>query len=160
MLKKLQTKIGFGKTFTKKLRIAIVRPDYHQELNGNLEKHCVSTLVANGVPKSQIKTFVVPGSWEVPLMVQKIAKSEAFDGIVAFGIIVKGETHHFEMIANEVTRALMQLSLDYSIPIALEVLAVYELKQAQARAGDNEHNKGIEGATAILQMLASLNKVK
>jgi 6,7-dimethyl-8-ribityllumazine synthase len=159
MIKKLQPTTTIDKTFAKKLRIAIVRPDYYPELNSNLERYCVDTLVTNYVPKSQIKTFVVPGSWEVPLMVQRIAESKKFDAIVAFGIVLKGETYHFEMIANEVGRALMQLSVDYSLPIALEVLAVFDLKQAQARAGDNNHNRGIEAATAVLKMLKALENV-
>src|SRR6266446_4524748 len=153
MLKQQQATIPLDKNLAKNLRIAIVRPDYHQTLNTNLETYCAQTLLENGVPESQIKTFIVPGSWELPLMVQQIAKSKQFDAIVAFGVIVKGETHHFDMIANEVARSLMQLSLDYSIPVALEVLAVYDIKQAEARAGENAHNKGIEGATAVLKSL-------
>ncbi len=161
MLKASQSHLVVEPQFAEVLRIAIVKTDYYPELVNNLEKHCVATLMTNGVPKEQIKTFTVPGSWEIPLMVQKLAKSKQFDAIVTFGVLVKGETHHFDMIASEVGRALMQLSLDYwnSIPIALEVLAVYEKKQAEVRAGDNEHNKGIEAATAVLKMLDAVGEV-
>lgn len=159
MIKKLQSNIQLDKAFTKKLKIAIIRTDYHQLLNDNLENYCRATLMENGVVQSAVQTFVVPGSWELPLMVQKIAKSKKFDAIIVFGIIVRGETHHFDMIANEVGRALMQLSLDYSIPVALEVLAVYKIKDANVRAGKDSHNKGIEGATAVLKMLTALHKV-
>lgn len=156
MLKKQKALVPLEKSFVKNLKIAIVRPDYHQELNTNLEEYCRNTLIDNGVTTSHIKTFVVPGSWEIPLMVQTIAESKKYDAIVAFGVIVKGETYHFDMIANEVARSLMQISLDYSIPVALEVLAVYNIKQAEIRAARNEHNKGIEGATAVLKSLAIL----
>lgn len=160
MIKSLNQQTTIDKEFAKTLRIAIVRTDYHNELNNNLEKHARQTLVANGVDDANIRTFSVPGSWEIPLMAQKIAKSQKFDAIITFGIIIKGETHHFDMIANEVGHALMQLSLDYSLPIALEILAVYEKKHAEARAGDNEYNKGIEGATAVLEMLHELENTK
>lgn len=160
MLQQLKQQTTIDKAFAKTLRIAIVRTDYHNKLNNNLEKHASQTLITNGVEEANVQVFTVPGAWEIPLMVQKIAKSRKFDAIITFGIIVKGETHHFDMIANEVGRALMQLSLDYSLPIALEILAVYEKKHAEARAGDNEYNKGIEGATAVLKMLQTVKILK
>jgi len=101
-----------------------------------------------------------PGSWEIPLIAQTVAKTKKYDAIVAFGVIIKGDTYHFDMIANECTRALMQLSLDYSIPVAIEVLAVNNLKQAQERASQNEQNKGIEGALAALKTLQTLHNIK
>lgn len=159
MLQTIQKEIGIEKSFAQGLKIAIVRTDYHKELIDTLEKHCRETLVANGVVAENVETFVVPGSWEIPLMVQEIAKSKKFDAIVTFGIIVKGDTHHFDMIANEVGRALMQVSLEYSIPVALEILAVYKKEDAEVRAGDTEHNKGREGATAVLTMLSALRSV-
>ncbi|MEK7570751.1 MAG: 6,7-dimethyl-8-ribityllumazine synthase [Patescibacteria group bacterium] len=160
MLKQLTTKTAIDATLAKSLRIAIVRTDYHGELNDNLEYYCRLTLEENGVPTEGIKTFSVPGSWEIPLMVQKLAKSGQFDAIVTFGIIIKGDTYHFDMIANEVGRALMQLSLEYSLPVALEILAVYASEQAEVRAGKNDKNKGIEGATAVLQMLSVLTTIQ
>ncbi len=158
MLKLLQKKISHANDFTNRVKIAIVRTDYHNELNDNLEKYARETLVANDVPEEQIQTFSVPGAWEIPLMVQKVAASKKFDAIITFGVIIKGDTHHFNMIAQEVGRALMDLSLDFNIPVALEILAVYKKEDAQKRAGNNDNNKGIEGATAVLKMLEALNE--
>lgn len=160
MQQKNTTPVTFKSNFTEKLRIAIVRTDYHQEFNDNLEKHCRQTLQHHGVTENKIKTFVAPGSWEIPLIVQALAKSEKFDAIVAFGVIIKGETYHFEMISNECARALMQLSLDYSLPIAMEVLAVYDTAQAEARAADYPKNKGVEGALAVLKALNTIKEIK
>ncbi len=159
MLKK-QSSLTIDKSFTKKLRIAIVRTNYHVELIDNLELYARETLIDSGVARANIQTLTVPGSWEIPLLVQTAAKSKQFDAIIAFGVIVKGETYHFDMIANEVGRALMQLSIDYSIPVALEVLAVFDKKHAEARAGKNDHNKGIEAANAVLHTLQTLNAMK
>lgn len=158
MLKLLQKNLSLAKDFSKRVKIAIVRTDYHKELNDNLEKYARETLVANDVLEEQIQTFSVPGAWEIPLMVQKVAASKKFDAIIAFGVIIKGDTHHFDMIAQEVGRALMDLSLDFNIPVALEILAVYKKEDAEKRAGDNDNNKGIEGATAVLNMLQALNE--
>lgn len=159
MLKTLETRIAIDKKFAKKCRVAIVRTDYHKEYNDNLEKHCVQTLLAHGVPQKRIKMFIVPGSWEIPLMVQEVAKSKKFDAIVAFGVVVKGETLHFEMIASEVGTALMQIGLEYNIPVLLEVLAVLNMDQARARASDDDKNKGIEAATSALKMIAALDQI-
>ncbi len=150
----------FDKKFTKKLKIAIVRTSYHNELIDNLEFYAKMTLLAAGVNEKNIVTFTVPGSWELPLLVQKAADTKKFDGIIAFGVIVKGETHHFDLIANEVSSALMQLSLSYSLPIAFEVLAVYNKSHAEVRAAKDTNNKGIEAANAVLQTINTLQKIK
>lgn len=156
MIQKQHTALGLDPKFTKGIKIAIIRPTYHGPLNDNLEKYCIATLLENGVKDSNIQTFLVPGSWELPLMVQSVAESKKFDAIIVFGIIVKGETYHFDMIANEVSTALMQLGLEHSIPVILEVLAVYDIKDAKVRAGNDEFNKGIEAAGAALKMLEAL----
>ncbi len=160
MLKTQKTNDIFDPKFTKHLKIAIVRTNYYETLNKSLEEYCRNTLTNHGVLKGNIQTFFAPGSWEIPLIAQAIAKTKKFDAIVTFGVIVKGETHHFNMIADECARALMHLSLDYSIPIAIEILAVFDITQAKERASDNNKNKGIEGAMAVLKALKILQQIK
>lgn len=155
-----QTIIPFNKSFTRKLRIAIVRTNYYTDLINNLEFYARRTLTTAGVSEKKIKTFVVPGSWEIPLLVKKVAASKKFDAIIAFGVIVKGETYHFDMIATETASALMQMQLDYNIPVAFEILAVADIKHAQARANQDENNKGIEAANAALLTLQAIQAVK
>lgn len=157
---KTQIKKTFNKALTRNARIAIVRTNYHVDLLNNLETAARGTLLEAGVKESNIQTFTVPGSWELPVMTQAVAKSGDFDAIIAFGIILKGQTYHFEMIANEVARSLMQLSIDYSIPIALEVLAVFDRYQAEERAGSDNRNKGIEAANTVLAMIEALKPLK
>ena len=145
---------------SKNLRIAIVRTSYYPNLNNNLETYCRQTLQHYGIHPKNITTFIAPGSWEIPLITKKIVQTGQYAAIVTFGIIVKGETHHFDMIVNAATTALMQLSLQYGIPIAMEILAVYDLETAQARAGKNNANKGIEGALAVLKTLKTLKEIR
>ena len=151
----------FDKKFAKKLRIAIVRTDYHEHLVDNLEAYARGTLITAGLIEKNIQTFRVPGSWEIPILVQKVAESKKakFDGVIALGVIVKGATFHFELIANEVTSALMSLSIDNRIPVAFEILAVNDIKHAEERAGQNDYNKGIEAANAVLQTILSLRQI-
>lgn len=160
MLKKQKIDTSINIDIIQNKRIAIVRTNYYIELNSNLENACKEILIKYGISEENIKTFVAPGSWELPLIAQTVAKSGKFDAIVIFGIIVKGDTYHFDMIANECARALMQLSLDYSMPVAIEVLAVNNLKQAEERASRDDKNKGIEGAVAVLKALQSLDEIK
>lgn len=160
MLQKQNAKQLFDKKETGNFKIAIVKTDYYAELVSMLEKHAIETLISNGVTKSNITTFTAPGSWEVPLLAQTVAEKRKFDAIITFGVIVKGDTYHFEALANESAHALMQLSLDYGIPIAFEILAVYSKEQAIERASNNEKNKGIEAATAVLKALMELRKIR
>lgn len=149
----------FDLTITQKMKIAIVRTDYYLELNENLEKKARETLIMHGVHAGNITTYIAPGSWEIPLIANRIAQSKTYDAIIAFGVIVKGQTYHFDMIANECGRGLMQISLDYGIPIANGILAVFDLQQAQKRASLNEKNKGIEAALAVLKAHTVLQNI-
>lgn len=141
-----------------KLKIAVVKSLYHQDLTDSLEKSCRQYLVVNGVKENNIVTFEVPGSWEIPLVVKKIVETKKFDGIIAFGIIIKGETYHFEILANECARALMDLSLKFNLPIAFEILATYTLEQARKRS-IGKYNKGLEAAKTLLETIKQLSKI-
>lgn len=140
------------------LKIAIVRSNYHSDLTKSLEKACKGYLVDYGVKENHITTFEVPGSWEIPLTTKKIALTKKFDGIIAFGVIIKGETYHFEILANECARALMDLSLQFNIPITFEVLTTYNLEQAKKRSM-GKYNKGKEAAKALLETIKAQSKL-
>lgn len=155
-----QSTIAFDKRFTKKLKLAIIRTNYHAGLVDNLEGFARATLINAGVKEKKISTYIVPGTWEIPILVQKVAETKKYNGIIALGVILKGDTYHFELIANEVSSALMSLSIDNRIPVAFEVLAVSDIKQAQARAAQDMNNKGIEAANALLQTIHTLKSIK
>lgn len=144
--------------FNRKLKIAIVRSNYHQDLTKSLEKTCRQYLRACGLKMENVATFEVPGSWEIPLIVKKIASSKKFDGIIAFGVIIKGETYHFEMIANQCSRALMNIALEFDIPITFEILATYNLEQAVKRSV-GKLSKGVEAARTLLGTIKELKRI-
>ena len=145
---------------SEKIKIAIVQSSYHSELNENMTEYCKNTLIQNGILDENIAVYLAPGSWEIPLIAQKVANSNQYDAIVAFGVIIKGDTYHFEMIANEVSRALMDIAVRHEIPIGFEILAVNNLEQAKARASRNEFNKGTEAGNAVLAALGTLIDIK
>lgn len=158
MIPALPKKIPGVNKANRKLKIAIVRSSYYPNLSKSLEKACREQLIASGVNKGNIATFAVPGSWEIPLIVKKVAQAKKFDGIVALGVIIKGETYHFELIVNQCARALMNLALEFNIPITFEVLAVYNLEQAKKRSMGNL-NKGVEAAKSLLETIKVLSKI-
>jgi 6,7-dimethyl-8-ribityllumazine synthase len=142
-----------------KLKVAIVQSSYHAELNGNMTEYCKEVLIQNELSEDNINVYYAAGSWEVPLIVDALAKTKQFDAIVAFSIIIKGDTYHFDMIANEVARALMNTMINYQLPVGFEILAVNTLEQAEARASNNNYNKGIEAGNAILKTLKTLREI-
>lgn len=151
-IKKIENKIN------ENLKVALIVSMYYQDLTQSLSNSCINRLVESGVKKENIKTFYAPGTWEIPIIAKKIIESKKFDGIITFGVLVKGETYHFEMIANETSRALMDISLKSDIPIAFEILVTFNLEQAKERAL-GKHNKGVEGAIALLKTLETLSQI-
>lgn len=141
-----------------KLKIAIIRSSFHSDLTAALEQACRKFLISSGVKEKNISTFEAPGSWEIPLIAKKIALTKKFAGIIALGIIIKGETYHFELIASCCSQALMDISLQFNIPVAFEILATHNLKQAKQRSS-GKYNKGIEAAKALLQTCKTLHEI-
>ncbi len=143
----------------KDIRIAIVSSSFRKEVADNLEKNCLKTLKSKGLKTNQIDIFSVPGSLEIPLVVKKLAKKGSYNAIITFGAIVKGETYHFEQIADECIRGCMDVSWQYEIPVIFEVLAVYDIKDAIERATRKEENKGHEATLTALEMIKILSKI-
>lgn len=139
----------------KEIKIAIVSSSFRKKVSQNLESNCLKTLKEKGLTDTQISLFKVPGSWEIPLLVKKLAQKKAYAAIITFGAIVKGQTYHFEQIGSEVARSLMQISLDYQIPVIFEVLAVYKIQDAYDRA----ETKGVEAALTALEMIKTISKL-
>jgi 6,7-dimethyl-8-ribityllumazine synthase len=135
------------------INIAIVSSSFRAEVADNLEKNCLLTLSEKGLTKEQVSIKRVPGALEIPLIVQQLAKTKQYDAIITFGAIVKGDTYHFEQIADECARGCMDVSWKYEIPVIFEVLAVYDLKDALERATRSVENKGVEAALSALSMI-------
>lgn len=137
------------------LRIAIVASKFYDGLVEEMKKSCVEYLIQSGVKAENVHVFYAPGSWEIPLITQNIAKKNKFDGIVTLGIIIKGKTYHYKILAEECSKALMNISLYNNIPVSFEILVVENIEQAEKRA-KGEYNKGAEGAKAVLDTINTL----
>ena len=139
------------------LNIVIVRSSFYDNQVSSMEKSAKDVLLEANIPEENINVITVPGSFEIPLACQKVAKEENPDGIIALGIIIQGETHHAQEIARACTDGLMKIQLETEIPIVHEVLFVESSAQAEIRAS-GEKDKGGEAARALLKMISIMQE--
>lgn len=130
------------------LRIGIVRARFNDAITRRLEECCLAELGALGVAAKHITRLDVPGALEVPLALKMMADSEDYDALVALGCVIRGETYHFELVANESGAGVTRVGLDHQIPIANAILTVENEAQAWARADD----KGRDAARVAVEM--------
>ncbi len=131
---------------------AIVHSRYNAEIVQALVKAARDTLKAQGVGERDIRVTEVPGAWELPLAAAYVADDEDVVAVIALGCVVRGETRHFEHVADECARGLMTVQLESGIPVANGVLAVEQYEHARERAGGKHGNKGEECALAAITM--------
>ena len=131
--------------------IAIVSSTYHTEYANGLLDHARRELEAIS-PGTEVTVFEVPGAFEVPLVVQSVAEAGEVDAVIAFGLLLEGQTGHAKLISESVTHALMQISLRTRVPVIHEVLVVHNEQQARARCLEEELNRGTEAARVAMRM--------
>src|SRR5574344_179024 len=130
------------------LHIGIVQARVNADLTDALADACNRTLHDRGVDAEHITLVQVPGALEVPLALAALAERDEFDALIALGCIIRGETYHFELVANESGAGVTRVSLDYGIPIANAILTTEDLDQALAR----QHEKGRDAAYVAVEM--------
>ena len=130
------------------LRIAIVQARFNEPITERLVQSCIAELRLLGVDDESITHVTVPGALEVPIALAGLADSERFDALVAIGCIVRGETYHFELVANESGAGVSRVALDHRIPVANAILTVENEAQAWARADE----KGRDAARVAVEM--------
>ena len=131
-----------------KLHIGMVQARFNQDITNALAAACHAELLALGVAADHITHIQVPGALEVPLALQALAERDEFDALIALGCIVRGETYHFELVANESGASVSRVALDYQIPIANAILTTENLAQAVAR----QTEKGADAARVAVEM--------
>ena len=135
------------------LRIGIVQARFNDYAGEGLLDACVKELIKLGVVEEDITLIRVPGALEIPFALQQLASTEEYDALVAIGAVIRGETYHFEVVSNESASGIMQVSLDFDIPIANAVLTTENDEQTQARLLE----KGTDAAKVAVEM-ANLRK--
>lgn len=130
------------------LRIGIVQARFNEDHCVALTNACINELISLGVSQSDIKLVTVPGALEIPFALQKLAETGEFDGLVALGAVIRGETYHFELVSNESAAGITRVCIDSGLPIANGVLTCDTDEQAQVRV----EVKGADCARAVVEM--------
>ena len=132
----------------KNLSIGIVSSRFNNDIVEKISKACISKLYALGVDEKNIIHKTVPGALEIPIALKKLKESRIFDVMIAIGLVVRGDTYHFEIVSNESASGIMRVQLDHSIPIINAVLTTNSSKEALARVVI----KGEEAAEGAIEM--------
>ncbi len=140
----------------RELRIGLVQARFNAALTDRLATCCMEELAVLGVADTQLRHVSVPGALEIGVALQALAESDEFDALIAIGCIVRGETYHFELVANESGAAVTRISLDHEIPIANAILTVENEAQAWARAEE----KGRDAARVAVEMANLLEELE
>jgi 6,7-dimethyl-8-ribityllumazine synthase len=133
-------------------RIALVVSEYHAFITSGLEAGARSALAEAGIADDAIESFAVPGAYELAQAAQRIAEEGRFTAIVCLGCLIRGETPHFDYIAQAAAQGILQAAQRTGVPIAFGVLTTNTADEAMARAGDGPQNKGVEAARAAVAM--------
>ncbi|HKT31826.1 MAG TPA: 6,7-dimethyl-8-ribityllumazine synthase [Gammaproteobacteria bacterium] len=153
------SKIIEGDAGAKGVRVAIVAARFNAFVVDKLVNGALQALTAAGVSAENVDVIRVPGAFEIPVAVKRAAASRRYDAIIALGAVIRGETPHFDYVAGECARGVMQAMLDTGVPVGFGVLTCDTLEQAQARAGGAAGNKGADAAQAALEMANLLRRL-
>ena len=137
----------------KGFRFAIVASRWNDSIVSRLIAGALEALKEADVAERAIEVYRVPGSFELPLCALKAAGSDKFDAVICLGVIIRGETSHFDFIAGEAARGISEASLKTGIPVMFGVITAENVEQANARAGSRQDNKGFEAARAAVEVV-------
>lgn len=153
-------KVIEGKSEGSSYRVAVVVSRFNDMIGRRILKGALETLLAKGVAEKNIEVAWVPGAWEIPVVARKMIKTGKFQGVIALGAVIRGETTHHIHIGTEVAAGLRRLTEETGCPAAFGVLTTETLEQALARAGETGSNKGAEAALALLETLSVLEQIQ
>lgn len=135
-------------------KVCLVVSRFNSFIVEQLESGAIDALVRHGADRDDITVVRVPGAFELPLAVQKVAEMQQFDAIIALGAVIRGGTPHFEYVAGECVKGISMVSLQHKVPVSFGVLTVDTIEQAIERAGTKAGNKGAEAALSVIEMIS------
>ena len=140
-------------------RFAVVSSRWNDFLTARLVEGALDALERLGAEEASVEHFRVPGSFEIPLVAQRVAQSGRFDAVVCLGTVIRGQTPHFEYVAGEVTKGVAHVGLQTGVPVLYGIVTADTLEQAIDRAGVKAGNKGFEAAMSAVEMVNLLKDV-
>jgi 6,7-dimethyl-8-ribityllumazine synthase len=142
------------------LRFGIVASRFNDFIVDRLLAAAVDTLLKHGVAVGDIEVVRVPGAFETPLAVKKMAAGRRYNALIALGCVIRGATPHFDYVAGEASRGIAQIGLAHDVPVGFGILTVDTIEQAIERAGTKGGNKGADAALAAIQMATVLRQME
>ena len=152
-------KILEGKPTGKGKKIAIVVSRFNPFITKRLLEGCLKELVGLGVREQDVTVAWVPGAFEIPVAALKLARKKTIDAVICLGAVIRGETIHFDLVAEAAARGISQVSLTTQKPVIFEVLATETVEQAYKRSQKNKENKGAQAARNAVEMANLLEQV-
>lgn len=138
-------------------RVAVITALFNEQITTSLSRAAVKQLQQLGLSAENIITLEVPGAWELPVASRQVLALHKAQAVIACGCVIRGETGHYDIVANESARGLMAVSLELKLPVMNAVLTVENTAQAQARAQNDESNKGAEAARSLAELMNNLH---
>ena len=148
-----------GNFINSQAKVAILVGRFNSFVVESLLEGALDTLNRHGIKPEDITIVRAPGAFELPVIAKKLAEKKSYDAIIALGAVIRGGTPHFEYVANECTKGLGQVALEYSTPVAFGVLTVDSIEQAIERSGTKAGNKGAEAAITALEMVSLFSQL-
>lgn len=141
------------------LRFTIVAARFNDSVVERLIDGAMEALTSHGAATSQLEIVRVPGAFDLPVVVSRVAKAGRADAIIALGAVIRGETAHFEFVASECANGLSRVAIDTGVPVAFGVLTTDTIEQAEDRAGGKEGNRGADAAQVAIRLATLLQKL-
>ncbi len=148
-----------GKLLAEGQRIGIVAARFNEFITSKLLGGAIDSFLRHGGDDDHIDVAWVPGAFEVPLVAKKMAESGKYDAVVCLGAVIRGATPHFDMVANEATKGIANVSLQTGVPVIFGILTTDSIEQAVERAGTKAGNKGFDAMTTAVEMVNLLKKI-
>jgi 6,7-dimethyl-8-ribityllumazine synthase len=148
-----------GELAAGEFKFAIVAARFNEDIVESLLAGAVAVFKAQGAPEQNVTVVRVPGAFELPLVVSKLALSKRYAAVVALGAVIRGGTPHFEYVCHEAASGLTRAALDSGVPVVFGVLTTDNLAQALERAGPGADNKGAEAALVAIEMANLINRL-
>jgi 6,7-dimethyl-8-ribityllumazine synthase len=148
-----------GDLVARDLRIAIVASRFNEMIVDSLVRGAVDTLLRHGASEKQIELIRVPGAFDLPFVVRRVAASKRYDAVVALGAVIRGATPHFDYVAGQCAAGLARVAEETGIPVAFGVLTTETIEQAIERAGTKAGNKGADAALCALELANLLRRL-
>ncbi|MCQ9206755.1 MAG: 6,7-dimethyl-8-ribityllumazine synthase [Omnitrophica bacterium] len=153
-------KVVKGNLIAEGLKFGIVISRFNEFVSSKLLEGAADTLTRHGTDEKDISVFWVPGSFEIPPVALRLARSKKYDAIICLGTVIRGETPHFDYISSEAAKGVAQVSLSENVPCIFGIITADTLEQAIDRAGTKSGNKGRDAAFSAIEMVDLYKKAK